>query len=130
MPEPPADFFERPKPWERKAWGWTRLAVQSEVYQRHELVVEAGGYCSRHYHMDRANHFRVLSGLLTVEVWWDERRKVTHTLRAGQTLDIPSLVQHRFTVLEPGRVIEEYWADRGGTVRSDDIVRLDTGGKR
>ncbi len=43
-------------------------------------------------------------------------------------MHIPSMVVHQFQVLQDGEIREEYWADRGGEVRQDDIVRLVEGG--
>jgi mannose-6-phosphate isomerase-like protein (cupin superfamily) len=109
--------------WVTKCWGSTRCIYESSQFSGHELQVKAGGYCSVHYHEQRANRFIVDSGVIAVVefyAWWAKRRILT----SGKTHDVPSLVPHQFQVLQDGKIREEYWADRGGTVTQDDIVRL------
>lgn len=114
--------------WETKCWGRTRCTVESDRYARHELELEAGGYCSFHYHAHRANRFAVVRGTVrVVEVYgW---QSYARTLLPGTVHTVPSLVPHQFQVLEPGLMIEEYWADRGGLCLSTDIIRLTQGGR-
>lgn len=113
--------------WQEKVWGRTRTTHRSPLYSRHELEVEEGGYSSVHWHAQRANRFLVVSGAIrVVELYgWQER---VFELTAGNTHDVPSLVPHQFQVIESGRVIEEYWPDRGGEVLEEDIIRLTRGG--
>lgn len=110
-----------------KVWGRTRCLVSSEFYSAHLLDTNAGCYCSAHFHRERANRFICVSGRIAV-VEWMPSGTVRTVLSADMTYDVPSLVLHQFQVLESGLVVEEYWPDRGGTVRDDDIVRLSTGG--
>lgn len=114
--------------WQTKVWGRTRLNFGGDYFQRHELVIESGGYCSVHYHKQRANRFTIVSGSIAiVQFWaWKTERIV---LTQDQTFDIPSLVVHQFQVLQDGKILEDYWPDRGGKVRLSDIVRLSQGGK-
>ena len=100
--------------------------INSDKFQRHQLEVTAGTCCSVHMHHHRANRFVVMSGSIAV-VEFHAWEHTTHILTADMTLDIPSLVVHQFVVLEDGAVIEEYWADRGGTVDNADIVRFNVG---
>lgn len=114
--------------WVRKVWGRTKELVDSPFYSRHELEVVAGGYCSLHYHRERANRFRVVSGMIEIVEMFGPfvcRRK----LGPENTYDVPSLVPHMFIVHKDGILYEEYFPDRGGTVRRDDIVRLVEGGQ-
>lgn len=114
-------------PWFEKVWGRTRELVDSPFYSRHELAVKAGGYCSLHYHEHRANRFIVVDAEIEVIEFLGPhvRRK---RLGPQNVYDVPSLVPHLFSVYRDGTVYEEYYADRGGTVRRDDIVRLVEGG--
>lgn len=110
-----------------KVWGTTRELVDSQHYSLHELSVVSGGYCSLHYHRDRANRFRVTSGL--IEIVEMIGPSVTRTTLGPDTVhDVPSLVVHMFIVWQSGTMFEEYYPDRGGSVRRDDIVRLREGG--
>lgn len=110
-----------------KAWGTTECLISGPLYSRHRLAVKTGGYSSVHYHVDRANRFIVESGSIAVAVFYAWRVE-RHVLTVDNTLDVSSLVPHQFQVLEDGIVVEEYWPDRGGSVREDDIVRLCKGG--
>jgi len=113
--------------WTAKVWGRTRELVHSPFYSKHELEVLVGGFCSLHYHRQRANRFLILSGVIEIVEMFGpviSRRK----LGPENTYDIPSLVPHLFIVHQPGIVIEEYYPDRGGVVARDDIVRIVEGG--
>lgn len=114
--------------WVDKVWGKTRELIDSPFYSRHELEVVAGGYCSLHFHRDRANRFYVKSGAIEIVEMFGPFSARTR-LGPENTYDVPSLVPHMFIVLENGLVFEEYYPDRGGKVRRDDIVRLIEGGK-
>lgn len=109
----------------RKHWGWT-TEIRPDL---HFLELEAGGYSSVHAHRARANLFAVHSGIVLIRLWWGTHEE-TVTLGAGEVFEVPSLVLHQFEVVEAGTMTELYYADRGGTVRSDDIVRFGEGGKK
>lgn len=110
-----------------KAWGSTECLISCPLYSRHRLEVLAGGYSSIHWHAERANRFHVESGTIAVVTFhaWRYDRLV---LTVDNSCDVPSLVPHQFQVIEGGVIVEEYWPDRGGAVREDDIVRLTVGG--
>jgi len=113
--------------WAEKVWGRTRCTHCSDLYSRHELEVEMGGYCSFHFHNERANRFTVESGIVRVvcAFGW----KICYKdLTAGNVLDVPSMVPHQFQVLEKGVMVEEYYPDRGDIVDDSDIIRLSVGG--
>lgn len=114
--------------WEQKVWGKTRCVYDSDVFSGHQLIVDQGGYCSVHYHQQRANRFIVESGKIGVVIYraWDISVEI---LDAGERFDVPSLIVHQFLVYESGVVREDYWADRGGVVSKEDIVRLRVGAK-
>ena len=113
--------------WVDKCWGKTREIVDSPFYSKHELKIEAGGYCSLHFHIERANRFIIQSGLVEIiEMFGPQVRKTL--LGPDNTYDVASLVPHMFAVRKSGTMIEEYFADRGGTVRRNDITRIVEGG--
>lgn len=111
-----------------KVWGQTETLFESDHYSKHLLDLVPGTYCSLHYHEERANRFHVISGHVRVLrlFGWHEKWK---GLDQDMTLVVPSLVVHLFMVVSTARMVEEYWPDRGGVVRDDDIVRLCPGGK-
>lgn len=114
--------------WTTKVWGRTKELVDSPFYSKHELEIEAGGYCSLHFHKHRANRFVVVSGLIEIVEMFGPF--ITRTnLGPENTYDVPSLVPHMFIVHKTGAMFEEYYADRNEKVRRDDIVRLIEGGK-
>ncbi len=114
--------------WQDKAWGRTRKEVESSLFSRHRLEVIKGGFCSVHYHEERANRFIVRTGsIIVVEFFaWRWRRTI---LGPDNLYDVASLVPHMFQVVKDGVVLEDYWADRGGEVRDSDISRLIEGGR-
>lgn len=114
--------------WDVKAWGETRCLINTSLYSQHELMLNEGGFCSFHYHVGRANRFFLKAGMVRL-VWcygWEIHSVV---LMPENNFDIPSRVPHQFQVLKTGRMIEEYYPDRGGKVQNDDIIRLTKGNK-
>jgi mannose-6-phosphate isomerase-like protein (cupin superfamily) len=90
------------------------------------LNVKRGGYCSIHYHEQRANRFFVVSGMIQVIALLGPNMSSV-ILTDSMQYDVPSMVPHMFGVYRDGIVIEDYWPDRGGRVASEDIVRLTEG---
>jgi hypothetical protein len=71
--------------------------------------------------------FAVQEGIVVVE-FWEGDNKVFNVLGRNDVLVVPSMIWHRFRVLRTGRMVEVYWADQGGEVNKDDIIREDVGG--
>jgi mannose-6-phosphate isomerase-like protein (cupin superfamily) len=115
---------------EEKVWGKAMHLFANDHAAVSLLEVKAGYHCSRHYHTYRANQFSVVSGRVVIE--WTDKDGIQDNsieLGAGESFTVPSLVTHRFRVLESGVVIEVYWLDGpAGSVRLDDITRFDKGG--
>ncbi len=115
---------------EKKCWGEVTHIFASPHAAVSCLRVDAGQRCSCHLHFERANQFTVLEGSIVVE-WWEGGfygRKRIKMLTPSEVFAVPSFVPHRFRVIESGKVVEVYWADRGGEVRMNDIHRKDVGG--
>lgn len=126
--------MSNPLNYEDKIWG--RVA---HLFNEHVAVslleVNAGFRCSVHQHIRRWNLFRVMSGRIDVVIYRAARGVVTslfeaerHELRAGDEYEVPPCQWHTFHVVESGRVVEIYWAEDGGPISLDDIIRLDAGG--
>lgn len=114
--------------WTEKCWGKTKELVDSPFYSKHELEIVAPSHCSLHYHEERANRFIVVSGLVEIIEMFGPTAKRT-LLGPDNTYDVASLVPHMFVVHKDGRMFEEYFADRGGEVRRNDIIRIVEGSK-
>jgi len=114
--------------WNQKIWGRTRELIYTPFYAKHELEVVAGGYCSLHYHENRANRFHVGTAQIQVITMYGPIVERI-TLGPDNVFDVPSLVPHLFCVLRAGSVVEEYFPDRAGQVLRDDIVRIFEGGQ-
>lgn len=114
--------------WESKTWGRTKLVEINNQYQRHELGIEKGGYCSFHYHLYRSNLFHLQSGL--VRLVWCYAWEIQHvTLKPHNTYRINARIPHQFQVLESGMMVEEYYPQSSGDdVSTYDINRLTIGG--
>lgn len=113
--------------WVQKVWGETRCTHSTIIYSRHELKLKAGTFCSFHWHDHRANIFRVVSGRVRI-VWAHGWRLTRMDLARGEYFQVPSMVPHQFQVMVGGEMIEEYYPDRSGMVKDEDIHRLSEGG--
>lgn len=114
--------------WEQKVWGLTRCIYSGLCYSIHELELNKGGFCSFHYHKERANWFRVETGI--VRVVWAFGWKINHSdLHPGNQLRIDAGIPHQFQVLENGLMIEEYSTPYSVRISDKDIYRLSEGGK-
>lgn len=113
--------------WQDKVWGRTRCVIETPFYSRHELEIIAGTYCSLHYHQYRANRFIVSDGHVQIIEMYGPKIVKTNLFR-DNVYDVPSLVPHMFVVYKSGAMVEEYYVDRHGQVKADDINRFFEGG--
>lgn len=112
---------------ESKVWGHVTHVFHSPQAAVSLLEVEAGFRCSKHFHQQRSNLFALIDGMVCIEMWEGSKRTL-NLLRPGDLFTVPSMLWHRFRVLESGKMIEVYWPDHGGIVKLDDIIREDQGG--
>lgn len=129
LQNPSLDQLMRPHSPEPKTWGETWPVIETDRYARYGLRCVAGGYSSLHYHRERANRFLVERGAIIVWVIYGNTYQESTPVTDGGVFEVPSHVVHGFGVLEDAQVIEEYWADRGGIVKREDIVRISHGGR-
>lgn len=123
--------------WEEKPpWGKACHAFDGTVAVSLLQTLKPKTRCSIHFHRDRNNEFRVVYGSIDVVRYGHVGKAQTRAeevgrirLGPGMSHVVPSGVIHSFEVIEPGRVVEVYWADGGGPVRLDDIVRIEPGRK-
>jgi mannose-6-phosphate isomerase-like protein (cupin superfamily) len=110
---------------ENKIWGETALIWMGNNSEVHRIKVDAGGYCSKHYHKTKFNLFFVESGELVIDVWNDNGIVDKTVLKDGESTAVPPGVFHKFTATKDTQALEVYWVH----LKTDDIVREDTGGK-
>jgi len=108
----------------QKPWGVTRN-VGWGIWH---ASIKAGGYSSRHRHLDLHNVFYVVSGQLQV-IEWDGEEKCCHLLEAGGTLLVPEKRWHRFVALTDVELVEHYLGDNAHSPNFS-IERSDQGGIR
>jgi len=112
----------------QKPWGHEEIWAETDSYVGKVLVINPGHRLSRQYHNLKEETFRVLFGVLTLEVGEGDDI-VTHVLEAGQSFHCPPKTVHRMICLQalnytPVNVLEV------STNHLDDVVRLEDDYKR
>ncbi len=117
---------------EEKIWGsvfhtWDDLVATSV------LRVTKGFRCSNHYHRNRWNSFKVITGSLDIVFLHENGDQLLEftrrRLKSKDSIDVLPGVIHRFEVVESGIVVETYWTQNKTPVDIGDIVRYDEGGR-
>jgi uncharacterized RmlC-like cupin family protein len=90
-----------------KGWGCEKIWADEPTYCGKELVFNAGGKCSMHFHSKKDETWFVRSGRFMVR-WIDtETAKVsTKELTAGDVWHNPPLMPHQLICREAGTVSE------------------------
>jgi mannose-1-phosphate guanylyltransferase/mannose-1-phosphate guanylyltransferase/mannose-6-phosphate isomerase len=102
---------------EDRPWGRFEVLVETPDYKSKRILVWPGQRLSYQSHKKRAEHWVVVSGV--AEVTLDDQ---IHTLRPGQSIDIPLGAKHR--VANPGVDTLEFIEVQTGTYfGEDDIIR-------
>jgi len=109
-----------------KAWGTTEAVFAHPTVSVHRIAIEPGGYCSKHLHQRRWNHFFVEDGEVQITQWSDTGCEDVTTLRHGESISVAPEVQHKFYSQGGAVVYETYHAE----IDADDIIRFDEGGCR
>jgi hypothetical protein len=120
--------------WQVKVWGATRCVAKGPAFEVWDLMINRGGYCSRHYHR-KWNMFLVLHGDLEVQSYaadpatraltWLGCRKLRGGINGQDILNVAPGTIHRFVAHTECQVLEVYWTDE---IDPADIVRYDEGG--
>lgn len=115
-----------------KLWGWSEALVVSPAGEVHRIDINAGGYCSIHYHRTKHNVFVLMHGAIDIYEWVGgadtngDPSRVHHLVNPGDSYAVPPGVLHQFRALKQSRAIEVYWPDPLG---AEDIVRFTEGGQ-
>jgi len=109
---------------QQKVWGTTSPLIRRQNFEVHRIVIDSGGYCSKHYHEAKSNAFYVECGELLIHVWnEDSDTQDTTRLRAGDMTTVPPKKLHQFEAVADTVCYEIYW-----TQISEDIIRKTYGG--
>lgn len=111
---------------EEKLWGMNRIMHLNGSFQACHISIKKGGYCSNHRHERKWNQFYVVSGLLAIQSYREDKKTVEtiYYIGPGQSIMVQPGVNHKFHAMEDTEAIEIY----STSVSDDDIVREDTGG--
>lgn len=108
--------------WTSKPWGKTRPLIREEFLHADEIEVAAGGYCSIHRHMAKANVFHVQDGVLVVRQFSALNAPAyERTVCAGQSRAVEAGIWHQFWCMGKCRAIEVYLPPRF----NDPLIELD-----
>jgi quercetin dioxygenase-like cupin family protein len=102
-----------------KVWGRTEKLIETAVFELHEIRIQSGGECSKHYHKTKHNWFHVIEGYLNVRVWKDYKLIDVTVLAEGQNMVVAPGEYHQFFCEDPCVALEAYWS----TFDANDIVR-------
>ena len=91
-----------------KNWGYTTEIFRNSMVSAHHLEINKGGYCSEHCHEFKFNLFYVISGVLEVTIWRDEKQTDVTVLGPGQSSAIPPGFYHKFEAINKTECIEIY----------------------
>ena len=109
-----------------KIWGETTEFFRNPMVSAHYLNIKKGGYCSEHKHTHKYNIFFVISGILKITIWRDEKLKDITVLTDNQTTAVPPGFWHYFEALKDTKAIEIYQV----ILEDPDIERRTQGGIR
>ena len=107
-----------------KVWGITSPIFQNSMFEVHRIEINAGGYCSKHYHKYKYNVFYIESGKMKI-INYEDGNSINETLLScGEQTTVSPNEFHRFEALEKTIAYEIYYSE----FQSDDIIREDEGG--
>ncbi len=107
-----------------RPWGHYQALELGLTHQVKRIVVAPGQRLSLQMHEHRAEHWTVVQGIADVTVGPAMEVLETHTLRPGDSIDIPKGAIHR--VANPGdRPMTLIEVQLGNYLGEDDIVRLE-----
>lgn len=89
-----------------KGWGRELWIHNDDKYCGKVLVLQKGRQCSLHFHVKKHETFYVAKGLVQMELIAKDGTKTTLTMHAGDALEIPQGLIHRFTGLEDSEIME------------------------
>lgn len=105
-----------------RPWGWREEIARGSRFQVQEIEIKPGESMSLQSHVNRAEHWVVVSGTLAIEIDGE-----TRLMTENQSAYVPVGARHRLANpgRVPARVIE---IQSGGYIGDDDIVRYSDAG--
>jgi len=91
-----------------KKWGYTTEFFRNAFVSGHHLEIKKNGICSEHRHAHKFNLFYVISGMLEITIWRENKIKDITVIGPGQSTAVPPGVWHSFKALEATECIELY----------------------
>ena len=102
-----------------KPWGYELIWAEGTRYVGKILHIEPGQQLSYQYHRQKEETIFLLSGVLELQVAFNEGPRQTLRLQPGQSFHIPPGLRHRMTAIETCEVLED------STPELEDVVRLE-----
>jgi mannose-6-phosphate isomerase-like protein (cupin superfamily) len=111
---------------EEKAWGTKEILNISDSGQLDFLIIQKGGYCSKHRHFQKYNLFYVITGTLKVTLFLKdgEREYIIGDDCPKRKLIVRPGTYHQFKALDEVECIEQSFVQYS----VEDIQRIGEGG--
>jgi mannose-6-phosphate isomerase len=95
-----------------KGWGWEEIWATTDLYCGKFMHFNSGARFSMHFHAEKDETWRVMSGRFTV-LWIDTKTAQTHerSLVTGDVWHNPPLQPHQIVCHEAGTILEVSTAD-------------------
>lgn len=112
---------------ETKLWGIKEILDRNGVAQLDFLIINKGGYSSKHKHFQKYNLFYVIAGVLKITLYLKNGEQIDYIIGDDcpkRKFIIRPGTFHRFTALEDTECVEYSFVK----IVDEDILREDFGG--
>jgi mannose-6-phosphate isomerase len=114
----------------KKPWGYEEIWAKTGSYVGKVLVINPGHKLSRQYHNLKEETFRVLTGILTLEIGSKNDPEIyTYYLYEGESFHCPPKTVHRM-ICDPTKNSKPIKIVEVSTNHLEDIIRLEDDYKR
>jgi mannose-6-phosphate isomerase-like protein (cupin superfamily) len=112
---------------EHKPWGLSELLIREPTLEVHRLTIQAGGYCSIHFHCHKLQYLFVVSGRLRLRTFTATGRlSEERECATGDCVICDLDIRHQFEAVTDCLVYEVYQSE--SLLDPLDIVRLSESG--
>lgn len=112
---------------ENTLWGIKEIVDKTGVSQLDYLIINKGGFCSKHKHFQKYNLFYVTTGILKISLYLKNGTQVDYVIGDDcpkRRFIVRPGTYHRFKALEDTECIEYSFVK----ISDEDILREDIGG--